>query len=396
MKLTRRMSSFVPSATMAIVARVAELKSEGKDVISFSAGEPDFDVPELAKDGAIKAIREGYNKYTPVSGNDLVKTAILDYVKREYGLEYSKKEVILSCGAKHSLYNISQVLFEEGDEVIIFAPYWVSYPDQIRLAGGTPVVIECRRENDFNPIADEIGKKVTARTKAIIMNSPNNPTGAVFSDEVVRKIAEIVVEKDLVLISDEIYNKIVYDGVKPLAPATIGEEVRKRTLLVNGLSKTFAMTGWRLGFTLGQAEVIAAMTKIQGQSTSNPVTPMQYGAVAALSDLSFIDDRLEKFVERRDIIVESLNDFEGVSCIKPKGAFYVFPDFSGWIGKSIDGVKIRDSVHLTELLIDKVLIAPVPGSAFGAENHLRISYAMDKERIKEGLERLSDFAKAIE
>ena len=392
MKLAKRMSSFAPSATMAISAKVTELKSQGKDVIGFSAGEPDFDVPDFVKDAAIEAIKNGMNKYTPVGGNDTIKQALIDFMKRDYGLEYGKKEVIVSCGGKHSLYNISQVLYEEGDEVIIFAPYWVSYPDQVSLAGATPVIVDCPGDNDFNPDIADLKSKITKKTKAIIMNSPGNPSGAVFTEDVVREIGKIAVENDIFIVSDEIYDRIVYDGAKVLAPATISEDVKKKTLVVGGWSKTFSMTGWRLGYTAGDAEVISAMTKIQGQSTSNPTTPVQIGAAAALADFSFIEERVAKFKERRDIMVESLNSLDGVTCNTPKGAFYAFPDFSGWVGKSVDGVEIKDSLILTELLIEKALIAPVPGIAFGSENFLRFSYALDTEKIKAGLSRLATFA----
>jgi len=395
MKLTRRMSSFAPSATMAISARVTELRSRGKDVIGFSAGEPDFDVPEHAKDAAIRAIREGKNKYTPVGGHAELKNAVLKHMKNEYGLEYGQKEIIVSCGGKHSLYNISQVLFEEGDEVIIFTPYWVTYPDQVRLAGATPVIIQCDGAEGFNPAPDKVRAAVTEKTKAVILNSPGNPSGAVYPEQIVRAIADIAVENDLILISDEIYSEIVYDGATAFAPATIGEDVKNRTLVVNGFSKTFSMTGWRLGFTLGPEPIISAMTKIQSQSTSNPPTPLQFGAAAAIGDLSFVEARVKTFRKRRDIMVEALNSLDGVKCATPAGAFYAFPDFSGWIGKKFEGTEITDSVTLTELLIEKALIAPVPGIAFGMENYLRFSYALDTERVKEGLERLAAFAKEL-
>lgn len=395
MKLAKRMSSFAPSATMAISGKVTELQAQGRDIIGFSAGEPDFDVPEFIKEATIKAIRDGKNKYTPVPGNDAIKTAVIEFMNKQYGLTYKKNEVILSCGAKHSLYNITQVLFEEGDEVIIFAPYWVTYPDQVQLAGATPVIIDCDAKNDFNPDINEIRKKITDKTRAIILNSPGNPSGAVYSEETIRAIGEVAVEKDILLISDEIYDQIVYDGAKVLAPATISEEVKKRTLVVNGFSKTFSMTGWRLGFTLGSAEIISAMSKIQGQSTSNPTTPVQFGGVAALSDLSFIAERVGKFRERRDLMVSALNLMKGVSCNTPKGAFYAFADFSGWMGKEIDGVVLKDDLQLTELLIEKAGIAPVPGAAFGANNFLRFSYAMDTNKMNEGMQRLKDFSEKL-
>ena len=395
MKLAKRMSSFKPSATMAISAKVTQLNSEGKDVVSFSVGEPDFDTPDFVKEAAIQAIRDGHNKYTPVPGNVTIKTALQKYIKNELSLEYEKNQVIVSCGAKHSLYNISQVLFEEGDEVIVFVPYWVSYPDQISLAGATPVLVNCPLEKEFNPDIDELKAKITGKTKAIILNSPNNPSGAIFSEEAIRAIAHVVVENDLILISDEVYDKLVYTDEKPLSPATIGEEMKKRTLLVNAWSKTFSMTGWRLGYTLGPPEIIGAMAKIQGQSTSNPVTPMQFAGAVALTDLSFMKERIVEFKARRDIMVSAMKELDGVKCNVPKGAFYLFPDFSGWVGRSVNGETIKDSVHLTNLLIDNARIAPVPGSAFGMDNFLRFSYAMDRTRLKEGLSRLSEFAASL-
>lgn len=395
MKLAKRMFSFKPSATMAISGKVAQLNGEGKDIISFSVGEPDFDVPDFAKEAAIKAIRDGHNKYTPVPGNDTIKTGVLNYIKNELGLEYEKNQVIVSCGAKHSLYNISQVLFEEGDEVIIFLPYWVTYPDQVSLAGAKPVFVNCPFEKEFNPDLDELKAKISGKTRAIILNSPNNPSGAVFSGDAIRQIARIVVENDLILISDEVYDKLFYTDEKPLSPATIDEEVKKRTLMVNGHSKTFSMTGWRIGYTLGPPEIIGAMTKIQGQSTSNPVTPMQYAAAAALADLSFMEERVVEFKARRDIVAGAMKGLDGVECNVPKGAFYLFPDFSGWVGRSLNGEPIKDSIHLTNLLIDHARIAPVPGAAFGMENYLRFSYALDRTRLKEGLSRLSEFAASL-
>ena len=396
MELARRMSSFKPSATMAISAKVVQLNSEGKDVIGFSAGEPDFDVPDFAKEAAIKAIRDGFNKYTPVPGNAAVREAIAGHVKKEHGVEYEPGQVIVSCGAKHSLYNISQVLFDEWDEVIIFVPYWVTYPDQVALAGATPVFVGCDEKTGFNPDLDELESKITPKTKAIILNSPNNPTGGMFSADSVRRIAQLAVENDFIIISDEVYDKLVYVDEKPLSPVTLGDEVKSRTLLVNAMSKSFSMTGWRIGYTLGPKEIISAMTKIQGQSTSNPATPMQHATAAALEDLSFLGERVEEFRRRRDIMVAGLNAIDGVSCTEPKGAFYAFPDFSGWIGKKVNGEEIKDSLHLTGLLIDHALVAPVPGSAFGAENHLRFSYALDSARLEEGLARIAKFAQSLE
>ncbi|MBI3795200.1 MAG: pyridoxal phosphate-dependent aminotransferase [Nitrospinae bacterium] len=392
MKLARRMDSFEESATMEIGGKITRLNAQGRDIISFAAGEPDFDTPDFIKQAAVNAINKGFNKYTPVAGNDAIKTAIIEFTQKTLGVTYAKNEVIVSLGAKHSLYNISQALFDEWDEVIIFSPYWVSYPNQVLLAGAKPVFVNCDAKNGFMPDIDDLKKKITPATKAIILNSPCNPTGAVYSNEIIRKIAEIAVEDDIILISDEIYDAIVYDGARPLSPVQLGDDVKKQTILVNGFSKTFSMTGWRLGYSLASADVTTAMVKIQSQSTSNPVTPMQYAAVEALKDLSFLAPRLEEFRKRRDVIVKALNSLDGVKCTTPTGAFYVFPDFSGWIGKKIDGEEIKDSASLANLLIEKAEIGPVPGAAFGAENHLRFSYALSEKQITEGMRRLSAFA----
>ena len=396
MTLARRMGSFAESATMEVAGKISQLNAQGKDIISFAAGEPDFDTPDFIKDAAIKAIRDGLNKYTPVAGNDTIKTAIIEFTKNTLGVEYKKNEVITSLGAKHSLYNISQVLFDEWDEVIIFSPYWVSYPNQVLLAGATPVFVNCDPANGFNPDIDDLKSKITTATKAIILNSPCNPTGAVYSNETIRKIAEIAVNDDIYLVSDEIYDAIVYDGAKPLSPVTLGDDVKNRTILVNGFSKTFSMTGWRMGYALGPAEIVAAMVKLQSQATSNAVTPMQFAAAAALKDLSFLQTRLEEFCKRRDAMVGAFNSLDGVTCVNPKGAFYAFPDFTGWIGRKFGGEPIKDSVHLANLLIDHAGVGPVPGVAFGAENYLRFSYALSMAQLEEGMRRLAKFASKLE
>ncbi len=395
MKLARRMDSFEESATMEVAGRITALNAKGKDIISFAAGEPDFDVPEPAKEAAIKAIREGKNKYAPVAGNDQIKTAIVEFTRRQLDVEYAKSQCIVSMGAKHSLYNISQVLFDEWDEVIIFSPYWVTYPSQVLLAGAKPVFVNCRPENGFNPDMNDLKSKITSATKAIILNSPCNPTGAVYTNETIRKIADIAVNDDIYLISDEIYDAIVYDGHKHLSPVQLGTDVKDRTILVNGMSKSFSMTGWRLGYTLGPEPVIKAMVKLQSQSTSNPVTPLMLAAAEALKDMSFLVPRMAEFKKRRDIIVGALNSMDGVSCTVPKGAFYAFPNFNGWIGKSFEGEVIRDSAQLANLLIDHAGVGPVPGVAFGAEGFLRFSYALGTDRIEEGMRRLKAFGERL-
>lgn len=395
MKLARRMDSFEESATLEVAGRITKINAAGGDVISFAAGEPDFDVPEPAKEAAMKAIRDGKNKYSPVAGVDALKQAVIDFTKKTLGVDYAKNEVIISLGAKHSLYNISQTLFDEWDEVIIFSPYWVTYPSQVLLAGATPVYVNCPAENGFNPDIAELKSKITAATKAVILNSPCNPTGAVYSNETVRKIAELAVDGDFYIISDEIYDAIVYDGQRHLSPVSLGDDVKQRTILVNGFSKSFSMTGWRLGWTLGPEELVKAMVKIQSQSTSNPATPLQIAAAEGLKDISFFEPRAAEFKKRRDVMVAALNAMEGVKCVKPQGAFYAFPDFSGWIGRSYEGVKIEDGAHLANLLIDKAGVGPVPGVAFGAPANLRFSYALGLPQIEEGMRRLKAFGEKL-
>ena len=389
MYLSKRVQTIQPSPTLAIDAKAKKLKAQGIDVISFGTGEPDFDTPQNIKDFAIDAINKGFTKYCPVAGTVELKNAIINKFKKENNLDYTADEIIVSCGAKHSLYNIFQAIFNEGDEVIIPAPYWVSYPDMALLAGANPVIIKTEDKNSFKLNPNTISNVVTNKTKALILNSPSNPTGSTYTREEVEKIAKVCIDNKLLIISDEIYEKLVYDNFKFYSIAEISPEVKAQTLVVNGVSKAFAMTGWRIGYTAGPKEIISAMTKIQSQSTSNPTSISLKAATEALNGPQ---DSIElmriEFEKRRNYIVERLNKIHGIECLIPSGAFYVFPNVSKLLGKKYNGKLINTDVELTDYLLDQAKVAVVPGTAFGASGYIRLSYATSMENIQKGLDRI--------
>ncbi|MFA6914463.1 MAG: pyridoxal phosphate-dependent aminotransferase [Endomicrobiia bacterium] len=389
MYLSKRVQTIQPSPTLAIDAKAKKLKAQGIDVISFGTGEPDFDTPQNIKDFAIDAINKGFTKYCPVAGTLELKNAIINKFKKENNLDYTADEIIVSCGAKHSLYNIFQAIFNEGDEVIIPAPYWVSYPDMALLAGANPVIIKTEDKNSFKLNPNTISNVVTNKTKALILNSPSNPTGSTYTREEVEKIAKVCIDNKLLIISDEIYEKLVYDNFKFYSIAEISPEVKAQTLVVNGVSKAFAMTGWRIGYTAGPKEIISAMTKIQSQSTSNPTSISLKAATEALNGPQ---DSIElmriEFEKRRNYIVERLNKIHGIECLIPSGAFYVFPNVSKLLGKKYNGKLINTDVELTDYLLDQAKVAVVPGTAFGASGYIRLSYATSMENIQKGLDRI--------
>lgn len=383
-----------PSPTLAVDSKAKELKSKGFDVVNFGVGEPDFDTPEHIKEAAIKAIKDGFTKYTPVGGIDELKEAIIEKFEIDNGLKYSKENILVSCGAKHSLYNIAQALFGPGDEVIIPAPYWVSYPDQVLINDAKPVIVETYEEDNFMLRPEILESKITDKTKALILNYPSNPTGFIYSKEALEKIAEIVLRHNIYVISDEIYEKLVYDGQKHISIASLDDEIKEKTIVVNGLSKAYAMTGWRIGYAAGPVEIIKTMTNIQSQSTSNPTSIAQKAAVAALrGPQDCVEKMRREFEKRRDYLVEALNKINGISCKMPNGAFYVFPNIKSILGKKINNFKINSSMDLSIYLLEKALVALVPGSAFGAEGYIRISYATSMENLSKGIERI---AKALE
>lgn len=391
MRLAERVSRIKPSATLEIVAKAAAMKSEGIDIIGFGAGEPDFDTPENVKKAAIEALKKGYTKYTPVSGINGLKDAIIAKLQRENGLTYNRDEIIVSCGAKHSLYNIAQAMFEEGMEVIIPSPYWVSYPELIHLAGATPVIVNTSEEEDFLLTSEKFERAITKRTKALILNYPSNPTGATYDLERLEEIARIAVKHNIYIISDEVYEKLIYTDLRHISIASLGEEIKELTILVNGLSKTYSMTGWRLGYTAGQKTLITAMNNIQSQSTSNPTSFAQYGGIEALNgNQDDVFKMVEEFKKRRDYIVRRLNMMRGISCFNPSGTFYVFPKISYYYGKNFKGHTIRNSMEMTEYLLKEGHVAVVPGTAFGADNYLRLSFATSMKNIEGGLNRIED------
>jgi len=395
--LSNRAKILKPSPTLAINAKAKSMQAKGIKVINFGAGEPDFDTPENIKKAAIKAIEEGFTKYTPVGGIDDLKDAIIYKFKRDNGLSYKRSEIIVSCGGKHSFYNLAQALFDEGDEVIIPSPYWVSYPPIVSLAGARPIIVETKEENDFKLQPDDLEKFITPKTKALILNSPCNPTGHAYNKQELEKIAEIAIAKDIFIISDEIYEKITYDGFEFISIASLGEDIKKKTIIVHGVAKTYAMTGWRIGYTAGPEEIITAMNNIQSQSTSNPTSISQKASVEALmGPQEEVKKMVSAFQERRNYIVERLNRIQGVSCYKPLGAFYVFPNFSSYFGRLFKGKRISNSTELADYFLEEAKVAVVPGIEFGADSYERLSYATSMEEIKEGLDRIEDALKRLD
>ncbi|HOZ61766.1 MAG TPA: pyridoxal phosphate-dependent aminotransferase [Smithellaceae bacterium] len=391
MKLAARVAKIKPSETLAITAKVNALRAQGRDVIGFGAGEPDFDTPDNIKKAAIQAIEAGFTKYTPVNGTDELKDAIAAKLKRDNSLEYKRSQIVVSCGAKHSLYNLAQALFDEGDEVIIPAPYWVSYPDIVALSGGEPVIVDTQEENGFKMSPRQLSSAITKRTRAVIINSPSNPTGAVYTPQELKALAAVLVDKDILVITDDIYEKIFYADFPFANIASVEEKMKEKTIVINGVSKTYAMTGWRIGYAACSEEIAGAMSKIQSQSTSNPTSIAQKAALEAIrGDQSAMPQMVVEFRKRRDFIVEALNNIEGIDCFAPGGAFYVFPKVSGLYGRMFKGKKITDSAEFIGYLLDEANVAAVPGAAFGSDEHIRLSYATSLQNIEEGLKRIKN------
>ncbi|HKY63619.1 MAG TPA: pyridoxal phosphate-dependent aminotransferase [bacterium] len=388
-QLAKRIAKVKPSPTLAIDSKAKAMKAEGIDVVGFGAGEPDFDTPEHVKQAAVEALKAGKTKYTPVGGINELKDAIVAKLKRDNGLTYSRDEVLVSCGGKHSLYNIAQVLLEEGDEVIIPAPYWVSYPDQVLLNDAKPVIVDTQEKNGFKITPAELEKAITSKTKAFVLNSPSNPTGSAYTKAELQAVADVLVAKNVVCISDEIYEKIVYDGFEFVSIASLGDKIKALTITVNGASKVYSMTGWRMGYAAGPKEIIAAMTKLQGQVTTNINSMTQWACVAALNgDQGFLKEWVGEFKKRRDYIVKRFNAMPGIQCYNPQGAFYVFPNISSYLGKSAGGKKIATDSDFCDYLLEKHLVACVAGSGFGAPGFMRLSYATSMANIEKGLDRI--------
>ncbi len=394
MKLSNKSMNIEPSLTLEITAKAKKMKKEGIDVIGFGAGEPDFNTPENIQKAAIEAIEKGNTKYTAASGIIELKQAIVDKFKKDNGLNYETSEIIVSNGAKQCLSNLFQAILNEDDEVLIAKPYWVSYPELIKLYGGVPVFVDTKEENDFKYEIEELEKKITDKTKAIIINSPNNPTGTVYSKEDLNALALFAKKHDLLIISDEIYEMLMYEEEKYISIASLSEDAFKRTVVINGMSKSYSMTGWRIGYAAGPLDIIKVMANMQSHTTSNPNSIAQYASLEALrGDKTQVRNMLVEFKKRRDYMVSRVNSIEKLSSINPKGAFYVMVNISKTIGKSINGNIIKGSIDFSKILLEEEKVAVVPGIAFGNDNFIRLSYATSMKNIEKGLNRIENFMK---
>lgn len=394
MQLSKKTLAIAPSLTLAIDAKAKSMKAEGLDVIGFGAGEPDFDTPQFIKDAAKEALDKGITKYTPASGTMELRKAIAKKLETKNGVHYEASQIVVSNGAKHSLFNAFAAILNPGDEVIVPVPFWVTYPELIQFNDGVPVYVESTEENGFIPTMEAIEKAITPKTKAIILNTPSNPSGAVYSESDIRKIAELAVKHRFFIVSDEIYEELIYDGHVAFSPAKISEEVKALTIVVNGFSKAYAMTGWRLGYTASTPEIAKAMGSLQSHATSNPNSMAQYAAVAALTDPSAqgeIDHMVAAFDVRRKDMVARINAIDGLSCRTPEGAFYVMMNIANLIGKSFNGKMINGSMDFCDHLLEDQKVALVPGIAFGADEFCRLSYATSDENIRNGLARVAAF-----
>ena len=391
MQLADRVNKIQPSPTLVIDAKAKALRAQGVDVIGFGVGEPDFNTPAHICEAAKKAIDSGYTKYMPVGGVSELKDAIIAKMKRDHGLDYSRDEISVSCGAKHTLYNVSQALIQDGDEVLIPAPYWVSYPDQVLLAGGTPVFIQTDESNVFKITPEKLEKAITPKTKAMILNSPCNPTGTSYTVDELQALGKVCLKYDFTIISDDIYERLIYDGQKFCNIVQALPELKSRVVVVNGVSKTYAMTGWRIGYACGPKNLIAAMTKMQSQSTSNATSIAQMAALEAIGgSQEVVAEMVAEFEKRRTYIVGRLNAISGITCFNSTGAFYAFPNISALFGKTFNGKVIGNSTDFASYLLDEAKVALVPGIAFGADNYVRLSYATSMDNIVEGMNRIED------
>lgn len=395
MNTTKRISSISPSLTLAITAKAKAMKAEGKSVIGFGAGEPDFNTPQHIIDAAKEALDKGYTKYTPSSGLPQLRKKIAEKFKQEQGLDYDPSQIIVSSGGKHAIFNAMFALVEDGDEVIIPAPYWLTYPEVVKICGGKSVFIEGHKENHFKITPEDLKKAITPKTKMLIFNSPSNPTGAVYTEEEIRALGKVAEEAGIWVLSDEIYCKLIYDGVEHFSMAQVSDKLKEKTVVVNGVSKTYAMTGWRIGWLAAPKEVAKAIDSFQSHATSNPTSISQYAALAALNGS---EEELEKmrgiFNDRRKFMIERIHEIEHLDCIEPDGAFYIMLIVKGLYGKRFNGRKINGSMDVADMLLEKG-VAVVPGIAFGDDECVRLSYAISKEDIAEGLARIEQFVKEV-
>jgi len=392
MKLSVKSQTISPSPTLAIDAKYKEMLANGIDVVGFGAGEPDCDTPDHIKNAAIEAIKSGFTKYTPAVGTLDLRKAICKKFLDDNGLTYGVGDIVVSNGAKHSLINVFSAILNPGDEVIIPAPFWVSYPEMVKIADGIPVTLDTTEENGFKFTAEQFAKSITPKTKAIVMNSPSNPTGMIYTESELRAIAKVAVENNIFVVSDEIYEKLVYDGNEHISIATFGEDIKKLTIIVNGVSKSHAMTGWRIGYTASTPEIAKIMGNVQSHAASNPCSISQVAATAALNGpQDSIEEMKKEFVTRRNYMVDRINSIDGVSCLKPEGAFYVMMNITKLFGREINGKVINTSDDFCDALLENNKVALVPGSGFGAEGYVRWSYATSMKNIENGLNRLEEF-----
>ena len=391
MKFSQRIQNIQPSLTLAIDATARALKAKGQDIISFGAGEPDFSTPEPIKRAGIRAIENGETHYTPVGGTAALKDAIVAKLADENGLKYHPKQIVASCGAKHSFYNLAQVLWEEGDEVIIPAPYWVSYPEIVVLANAKPVFIDATVDSGFKISPEQLRAAITPQSRALILNSPSNPTGSAYTKGELEGIAKVALQHGLLIITDEIYEKIVFDGFQFTSIASLSDEVKKNCVVINGVSKSYAMTGWRIGYIAADPEIASAVTKLQSQITSNPASISQAASIEALTGPQ--DDVLymvSEFKNRRDYLMDRFAQIPGVTCLKPSGTFYSFPDFSAVYNKTWKGEPIGGSLRFAQYLLEEAKVAVVPGAAFGADKNARLSFATSMDNLSRGLDRIAE------
>jgi aspartate aminotransferase len=390
MKVSKRAQDVPASATIAVTSRALELKSQGVDVVGFGAGAPDFDTPDYIKDAAIKSLKAGQTKYTAAAGIIELRTAIAEKLKKENGLEYSPDQVIVNIGGKHSVYEAMQAVLDPGDEVILPTPYWVTYPETIKLAGAIAKIVQTDKSTDYKITPSQLRSAITKKTAMLLINSPNNPGGFTYTPQELKALAEVLEGTKVCVLSDEIYEKLIYGDTKFVSFAALSKDAYDRTLTLNGFSKTFSMTGWRLGYTAGPLEAIKAMGRLQSHMTSNPVTFGQYAAIAALGGPAeqAIENMRKEFERRGKYMAERLNSIEGVECSEPTGAFYCFPDVSGHYGRNINGTKINGSMDFAKALLEQANVALVPGLPFGCDNNVRLSFACSLEQITKGLDRL--------
>ncbi|WP_276734806.1 aspartate transaminase AspB [Bacillus sp. (in: firmicutes)] len=388
MKLAKRVSALTPSTTLAITAKAKELKAAGHDVIGLGAGEPDFNTPQHIIDAAVRSMNEGHTKYTPSGGLAELKNSIAEKFKRDQNIEYKPSQIIVCTGAKHALYTLFQVILDEGDEVIIPTPYWVSYPEQVKLAGGKPVYVEGLEENHFKISPEQLKNVITEKTKAIVINSPSNPTGVMYTEEELSALGEVCLEHDILIVSDEIYEKLTYGGKKHVSIAQLSDKLKEQTVIINGVSKSHSMTGWRIGYAAGSEDVIKAMTNLASHSTSNPTSIAQYGAIAAYNGPSEpLEEMREAFEHRLNTIYAKLVEIPGFSCVKPEGAFYLFPNAK----EAAQSCGFKDVDEFVKALLEEEKVAIVPGSGFGSPDNVRLSYATSLDLLEKAVERIKRF-----